>query len=303
MKARLSTLLAALLVTGCAAAGPASFDSPDSAAQALAEAIRTDSTDRLGEIFGADAADLVSSGDDVADRNMRARFLEAYDQGHRLDQDEPGIATIVIGPEDWPFPVPVVQDGEAWFFDAEAGRDEIINRRVGRNELHTIETCRALVDAQLEYAALSFEGKASGEYARRFRSGATAGQRDGLYWPTAEGEPPSPLGPLVAEAMEEGYFTAEGEAGGQPYHGYVYRLLESQGACAPGGAQDYLVDGRLLRGFAVLAFPVEYGNSGVMSFIVGANGIVYQADLGPETGELARAMQSYDPDARWTPCD
>jgi len=302
----LAVLGAAALAPGCVSARPEAFDSPDAAASALAVAIRDGSDARLLEIFGPEAEDLVSSGDEVADRNLRQSFLELYDQQHALEREEPWTATLVVGPDDWPFPLPLVQDDDGrWSFDVEAGREEIIDRRVGRNELATIETCRAVVDAQRDYAAMQWPGKPPGEYAQRFLSaaGPESGQRDGLYWPTAEGEPPSPLGELVADAQAEGYALAGERAGPQPLHGYLYRMLTAQGPAAPGGRASYLVGGRLTRGFAVVAYPVEYGNSGVMTFLVGANGIVYEADLGEDTARAAVAMTEYDPDARWSPCD
>jgi len=301
LKASLAIASGALLA-GCAATGGTRYPSPDAAVTALAQAVRSDSTATLGEIFGPQADELISSGDDVEDRNRRQRFLELYDQGHHLEQDESGTATLVVGPDDWPFPVPLVSEVGSWTFDTEAGLDEVINRRIGTNELFTIETCRAIVDAQREYAALGHDGQPAGAYARRFLSRDPPGH-DGLYWPTGPDEPPSPLGLLVADAQAEGYTIPSGEHAPQPFHGYLYRMLAAQGPNAPGGAADYTADGRMTRGFAVVAWPVEYGNSGVMSFLVGANGIVYQADLGDDTARVAGSMEVYDPDPRWTICD
>ena len=300
----LAALGAALAAAGCASS-QTRFDSPEAAATGAADAVRTDSVERLHEIFGPEASDLLSSGDEVADRNQREQFLAAYDERHAIERDAAGSATLVVGPNDWPFPVPLVRgDDGRWVFDTEAGLDEVVNRRVGRNELTTIETCRAIVDAQRDYAALSFDGKPEGEYARRFVSGAARdphGPRDGLYWPTAEGEPLSPLGESVAAAHSEGYRLPAAGSDPQPYHGYVYRMLEAQGPYAPGGRADYVVDGRMTRGFAVIAWPVDYGNSGIMTFLVGANGIVYETDLGEGTALTAADMTEYDPDPRWTP--
>lgn len=290
------------LLAGCAATSGARYPSPDAAIAALEQAVRTDSTATLQELFGPAADELISSGDDVEDRNQRQRFLELYDQGHHLEQDEDGFATLVIGTDDWPFPVPLVRDDGSWAFDTEAGLDEVVNRRIGRNELFTIETCRAIVDAQREYAALGHGGQPAGSYARHFLS-RDPQAHDGLYWPTAPGDPPSPLGALVAEAQAEGYVIPSGEHAPKPFHGYLYHMLEAQGPSAPGGAADYVVDGRMTRGFAVVAWPVEYGNSGVMTFVVGANGIVYEADLGDDTARIAGGMETYDPDPRWTLSD
>lgn len=297
----LAAPLVLLLAAGCASSA-ARYPTPDAAVAALAQAVRSDSTEQLVQLFGADAAELLSSGDDVADRNQRARFLELYQQGHHLAHEEPGSATLIIGPDDWPFPVPVVQERNgAWAFDSEAGLEEIVNRRIGRNELDTIETCRAIVDAQREYAALNLPGKPAGQYARRFLSqpgASAAGVRDALYWPTQPGEPPSPLGALVADAQAEGYSLPESGAT-RPYHGYVYRMLTAQGAFAPGGRRSYLVDERLTGGFAVVAYPVEYGNSGMMTFIVNANGFVYESDLGDDTARIAGTMTEFDPGPSW----
>jgi hypothetical protein len=294
---------ALLLAAGCASAPPRAFPSPEAAAEALAQAARADSEPELQAIFGGEAEDLVGTGDPVDDANVRARFVELYDEQHKLALQEGGArATLDIGPDAWPFPVPLVKGaGGQWSFDAEAGAEEIVNRRIGRNELATIETCRAICDAQREYAAMKLEGKLDGEYAQRILSSSPE-HRDGLFWPAAAGGPESPLGELVARAQDEGYARSEsGEA--QPYHGYFYRVLDAQGPNAPGGACSYLDGEHMTRGFAVLAWPAQYGSSGVMSFIVCANGLVYEADLGEKTAELAHAMKHYDPDERWTPCD
>jgi hypothetical protein len=301
LRPSLALALAPLLAAGCASP-PQSFPSPDAASKALADAARANSDEAFEKLFGGDTADLVGSGDPVEDTNMRARFAELYDSKHGLDgAPDAGRMTLMIGPDEWPFPMPIVRDEKGqWHFDAAAGAEEIIDRRVGRNELSTIESCRAVCDAQREYAALKLDGKLAGEYARRILS--TPGKHDGLFWPPAEGQPESPLGPLVAEAQAEGYTkSASGEP--QPYHGYFYRVLTAQGGSAPGGAADYVVDGHMTRGFALVAWPAEYGSSGVMSFIACANGIVFQADLGEDTDKIAKAMSAYDPDERWAPCD
>jgi len=195
-------------------------------------------------------------------------------------------------------PIPLVQNGAGWHFDTERGKDEILSRRIGRNELSTIEVCRAVVDAQLEYAAQDNSGRGAGEFAAKFVS--AVGKRDGLFWPAAAGQPESPLGPLVAEAAKEGYSRSGDPSRRQAYHGYYYRMLTAQGAGAPGGAKSYLVDGRLTGGFAVLAEPAAYGVSGVMSFVVARNGVVYQRDLGSDTARAAAAIKAFDPVDGWT---
>lgn len=300
---RLAPVALAALLAACASTPPQSWPSPDAAAKALADAARANSHEKLQALFGEDAADLVGSGDEVDDANTRARFVELYDSKHKLVIDPQGAsASLEIGPDGWPFPVPLVKDLRGrWAFDPEAGAQEIIDRRVGRNELSTIETCRAICDAQREYAAMALEGKVAGEYAQRFLS-SEAGKRDGLFWPSKDGAPESPLGELVAQAQEEGYSRAEhGEP--QPFHGYFYRMLTAQGPNAPGGEASYLADGRMTRGFALIAYPAEYGSSGVMSFLVCSNGIVYEADLGDDTDDIARDMEAYDPGEIWMPCE
>jgi len=304
---RLPTLALALapLLGACASPGPApqGFATPEAAAKALADAARANSEAQLLALVGAQDADLVGSGDPVEDANVRARFAELYDQKHTIDMDASGgRATIEVGPDQWPFPMPLVKDARGqWAFDAAAGAEEIIDRRVGRNELATIETCRAVCDAQREYRDLELADKGLGEYAQRFLCSAP-GKHDGLYWPAEPGQPVSPLGPLVADAQKEGYSKSK-DAQPQPFHGYFYRMLTAQGPYAPGGERSYLVDGHMTQGFALIAYPAEYGSSGVMSFLVNANGIVYQADLGDETAVIAGDMPAYDPDERWTPCE
>ena len=300
---RLAGLPLVALLAACASTPPQSHTSPDAAAKALADAARANSSEQLQLLFGDDAAELVGSGDAVDDANVRALFVELYDSRHKIVIDAAGnTATLEIGRDAWPFPVPLVKDLRGrWAFDTEAGAQEIIDRRVGRNELSTIETCRAICDAQREYAALQLEGKVAGEYAQRFLCSG-AGKHDGLYWPDAAGGVESPLGELVAQAQEEGY-TKSADDEPQPFHGYFYRMLSAQGPSAPGGEASYLADGRMTRGFAVIAYPAEYGSSGVMSFLVCANGIVYEADLGEDTADIARDVEAYDPDERWMPCE
>ena len=206
-----------------------------------------------------------------------------------------GTRTLIAGDDDWPFPIPLVNKGGQWQFNTEAGLDEILRRRIGRNELSVIQVSLAYVQAQNEYASLDPGGLGPHVYAQRIVS--RPGKKDGLYWPTAEGETPSPLGELAAKASAEGYKTGSAPI---PYHGYYYRILKSQGPGAPGGAYDYLVDGKMIGGFALLAFPAEYGNSGIMTFMVNQDGTVYQKDLGPKTTDLARTIELFAPDQTWT---
>jgi len=282
-----------------AAAKPAAkqktFDSAKDAAAALAAAVRASNADELFAVVGPDARSWVLSGDIVADRADWKRFLDAYDQKNAL-QATGDRAVLEVGNDAWPFPAPIVKgkDGK-WSFDANAGREEIINRRVGRNELDTMQTLLALVDAQREYAAADPDGNGFADYARRFRS--TAGKKDGLYWPDEPGKPQSPLGALAAEAAAEGYGKPAGKP--QAFHGYHYKLLTSQGKNAPGGAYNYLVKDKLLGGFGIVAYPANYGSSGVMTFMVNHEGVVYEKDLGAQTAAAASGMTRFDPDKTW----
>jgi hypothetical protein len=291
--------IGSVLAGGCTSA-PQKFDSPEQAADALVNAARAGSTDELKRLLGSDAKDVVSSGDEIADRQALERFVQWYDQKHQLVPAGDRGVTMVIGNEDWPLPIPIVRGdrGGKWYFDAEAGREELINRRIGRNELDAIEVCLAVVDAQREYVRLDPQGAGVPLYAAKIAS--SPGKKDGLYWPTRDGEPPSPLGELVAAATSEGY-TPRGpdDVGPRPYHGYLYRPLTSQSAAARGGKFDYFVNGKLIGGFGVVAFPAEYGNSGIMTFIVNHDGVVYQRDLGDDTDATGRAMTEFDPGPGW----
>lgn len=298
---KVSVLAAALFIAqGCAASRPADYPSPEAAADALVVALRSDDPALLKKVLGSDSADLISSGDDVSDRNSIEKFLHAYDERHQLTQTSADSVTIEVGKDGWPLPIPIVRDSDSdkWWFDAEAGRDEVLNRRIGRNELDVIQVCHAIIDAQRDYAALDPNGDGVAEYAAKFIS--DAGNRNGLYFPTKEGEPPSPLGALVASAVEEGYGgTRNAPPDRTPYHGYCYHMLTAQGPHAEGGALDYRIQGRMIGGFAAVAYPAEYGDSGIMTFIVNHRGVVYQKDLGEDTGRLARAMTTFDPGEGW----
>nr|MBL8412356.1 DUF2950 domain-containing protein [Dechloromonas sp.] len=268
------------------------FAAPEEAARALADALRNHDHPAILAVVGAGAGRWLFSGDPVADRAEGEKFLAAYDRQHAVKPLADDRAQLLVGDDDWPFPAPLVRKGNGWVFDTAAGKEEITNRRIGRNELDTIQTLLAIVDAQREYAASDPDGNGLPDYARRFQ--AQEGKRDGLYWPTAGGEKPSPLGPLIAQATREGYSKAD--AG---YHGYRYRILTGQGPAAPGGKYDYLVGDKLLGGFAILAYPVKYGVSGIMSFMVSHDGTVYEKSLGKQTATKAERITRFDPDASW----
>jgi hypothetical protein len=272
-----------------------SYKTPDAAADALANAARTGDRAALIKVLGPDGADIASSGDPVADSDLRKKFVETYDAKHQVKMDGDAKATLIIGPEDFPVPIPLVRKGDAWQFDTAAGRQEILARRIGRNELDAIQSSLAYVDAQNDYAAKDRTGAGSGVYAQRIVS--SAGKKDGLYWPASAGGDESPLGELIAEATRQGYKAGEGRT---PYHGYYFKILTRQGPDAHGGALDYVVNGKMIGGFALVAYPAEYRNSGVMTFIVNHDGVVYQKDLGPRTAELAERMTSFNPDQTWT---
>jgi hypothetical protein len=285
-----------LLAPGCAS--QATFDSADKAVDSLVAAVRAPDDAQLKSVLGSQADEIISSGDPVADQNHRAEFLKAYEEKHQLVAGAEGTMTLVIGKADWPLPIPLVQEGGKWRFDTDAGTEEILNRRIGQNELAAIQTCLAILDAQREYVSRDRSANGLREYADRFIS--DPGSKNGLFWPTTANEPPSPLGPLAAAAAEEGYkHRASPAATPQPYHGYLFRILTSQGASAPGGAMDYMVGGKLIGGFAAVAWPAEYGNSGVMTFLMNHDGTVYQCDLGDDTAKTAEAMNAYDPAPEW----
>lgn len=279
-----------------AAAQQKSFASAEEAVKAAIAAARGNNDKEMLAIFGANAKELLFSGDPVADKQRRERFLAAYDEKNRLDsKGEERI--LVIGKQDWPFPIPVVKKGEGWVFDTEKGKEEILNRRIGDNELFTIQALLAVVDAQREYALKDRDKNGLLEYAQKFVS--DPGKRNGLYWETKAGEPQSPLGPIMSQAQGQGY-QMKPSSTPVPYHGYYYRILTGQGKDAAGGAYSYLVKGKLIGGFAVVAYPAEYGNSGVMTFIVNHDGRVYQQNLGANTATVARNIKEYNPDKSWS---
>jgi Protein of unknown function (DUF2950) len=274
---------------------PRRFASAEEALQAFVAALRAGETKALVGILGSEGRALVQSGDPVVDRQSQERFLAAYDAASRLEAS--GDTTVIhVGTDDWSFPIPLVKVGEGWRFDPRQGREEIVARRIGRNEIYTMQTCLAYVDAQREYYAEDHDGDGLLEYAQHFAS--LPGKRDGLYWPTKAGEPPSPLGDLVVRARAEGY-RRDQSGGPTPFYGYLYRILTAQGPGAEGGEYDYIVRGHMLAGFALVAFPAQYGVSGVMTFIVNHDGVVYQKDLGPGTRAAALAMRKFNPDGTW----
>jgi len=293
--ASLVFLSAALLCWSEPSVAQGRFKTPEAAIDALVAAAKARGTKALVGVLGPQGKAVVSSGDPVADANIREKFISAYDAKHAIEREGDGTQTLIIGADDFPFPIPLVNKSGEWQFDTAAGLDEILRRRIGRNELAAIQVSLAYVEAQNEYASLDPGGLGPHVYAQRIVS--RPGKKDGLYWPTAEGETPSPLGELAAQAAAEGY---KARAKPIPYHGYYYRILKRQGPTAPGGAYDYVANGKMIGGFALLAFPAEYGNSGIMTFMVNQDGTVYQKDLGPKTAELARKIESFSPDQNWT---
>jgi hypothetical protein len=295
---RLTTLvlIASLAALTACTQKPQNFDTPEAAVQALVEAAKADDDRALLGVLGKAGKPIIDSGDPVADKNGRASFVAAYTAANSLDTTTADAVTLEVGPDKWPFPVPIVKRDGAWHFDSEAGAEEIINRRVGENELDTIQSCLAYVDAQREYYMRNPENDPFLHYAGRLIS--NEGKKDGLYWPATGSEEQSPLGEEFAVARAEGYLK-EGTMKGEPFHGYIYRLLTRQGPNAQGGAYEYLVDGKLLGGFAAVAFPAEYGNSGVMTFIVNHDGVVFSKDLGADTAKLAMAMEEFNPGPDW----
>jgi hypothetical protein len=291
-------LYAALLGWSAPALAQEQFGTPEEAAGALVGAAKSGDAKAIVAVLGPEGQAIASSGDPVADQNTREKFVAAYDAKHAIEPEGDGTQTLIIGDDNWPFPIPLINNGGKWQFDTKQGLDEILSRRIGKNELSVIEVAQAYVQAQNEYAALDPAGLGRGVYAQRIVS--RPGKKDGLYWPTAAGEPPSPLGEFAAQASAEGYKAGKAPI---PFHGYYYRILTRQGAGAPGGAYDYLVNGKMRGGFALVAFPAEYGNSGIMTFMVNHDGSVFEKDLGPKTAKLAHRIDSFSPDQTWTKVD
>jgi hypothetical protein len=272
------------------------FATPEELFQALVDAVKAGDSKMLAALLGPKGDALVHSGDAVADKQRGDKFAADYAAKHSVTKDGDAKAMLVVGNDDWPMPIPAVKGAKGWTLDTAAGSRELLARRIGANELAAIEVVRAVVDAQLDYAGADRDANGVRDYARKFLS--SPGKKDGLYWPTKEGEQPSPLGPLIVQAAGEGY---KGKAGSPApaYHGYYYRILTAQGKDAKGGALNYVVQGRMIGGFAVVAYPAQYGNSGIMTFIANYDGKVYQKDLGDKTTEVAKAMKAYNPDSSW----
>jgi hypothetical protein len=288
-------ILAVPLHSYAAPAKQKTFASAEEAVKALIDAAKAGNQEELMAIFGPAAKDVLSSGDAVEDRTVRERFVRAYESKNALVQDGDARAVLQIGPHDWPFPIPIVKKNQQWSFDTKKGKEELNNRRIGRNELSTIQTSLAYVDAQREYAAKDRDTDGLFEYAQKFVS--TPGTKDGLYWEAKPGDEESPFGDLFARATREGYKKTDNKP--TPYHGYYFKILKAQGKNAPGGAYDYVVKGRMIGGFGMVAYPANYGVSGVMTFVVNHDGIVYEKNLGKDTAKIAQAMKLFNPDKTW----
>ena len=301
--ANLSKLAAVtILLTACLPAssiaqqpGQKTFATAEDASNALVTSAQSNDLKALIEILGPDGKQIVSSGDEAEDAQNRANFVQKYQEMHRLVKEPDGTTTLYIGAENWPTPIPLVNNGTAWYFDTDAGTQEILFRRIGENEMSTIKVCEELVAAEKEYHSAQH-----GEYAQKIFS--DKGQHDGLYWKAADGESESPVGPLLASAVAEGF--AKGREGAPiPFRGYYFHALTRQGKNAPGGAKSYIVNGKMTEGFAFVAYPAEYGSSGVMTFIVNEDGVIYQKDLGKNTGVFAKALKEYNPNSSWQKAD
>ncbi len=273
-------------------AGQKTFPTAIAASQALVDAVKSNDESTMLQVLGPDGKEIISSGDEVEDSQNRSTFVMRYQEMHRLMKEPNGTTTLYVGSSNWPLPIPLVNKGGTWYFDSTTAKMEILYRRVGRNEISTIRTAQELVAAEREYAASH-----NGEYAQKILS--DPGQQNGLYWKVDNGQPQSPIGPLVASAVAEGYTDKKEGAAATPYRGYLYGVLTQQGSRAPGGAKSYIVDGKMTGGFAFIAFPAEYKSSGVMTFIICQDGVVFRKDLGPNTQKIAKAMKSFNPDSSW----
>ncbi|MCT7318696.1 DUF2950 domain-containing protein [Ralstonia sp. CHL-2022] len=301
---RLAVRLA--MLAACANAVPSwadkpaqqTFSSPETAAEALASAWRSGNTDTLLALFGPAGAKLVKSGDPIGEQIARSKLASVYDEAHQIERSADDHAVILLGKDEWPYPIPLAMRGTRWRFDTKAGAQQIIDRRVGHHEAHAIRVCRAYVEAQLAYGASHRTVDGRAEFAQRLDS--STGKHDGLFWVPSAGDEESPLGPLIALADARHQATS-GAGKAIPFHGYLFRILTRQGKHAPGGARGYVDGGQMTGGFALVAFPATFGASGVMTFIVNQDGVVYQRNLGPHTAEIARHMRTYDPDENWSP--
>lgn len=301
-KSALAIVFAGTLLSAPAQASDAQkFETPEAAVEALLEKLKAKDRDGIVAIFGNGSEDILFTGEDVVDRQTWTDFYRAASAARRVARDVDGEATLYIGEDQWPMPIPLVESDGGWSFDSEAGREEILIRRIGRNEIEVMGLAREYAKAQKEYRQTDHDNDGVLEFAQFFISGD--GARDGLYWPSDGGADASPFGPLVALAAAEGYVVDGRPAEPSPFNGYFYRILPGQGENAPGGAYDYVIGGNMVAGHAMLAFPADYGNTGVMSFLVSENGIVLEADLGEDTAELTAQIDTFDPDERWTPAD
>ncbi|MGA7913726.1 MAG: DUF2950 domain-containing protein [Candidatus Acidiferrales bacterium] len=281
-----------------ALSGQKTFASPTEAVQSLVEAAKSGDPAQLVPLLGSQATDIISSGDLGAAKQVLANFVKAYGEKHSLSVEAQGYEFLQVGHGDWPFPFPIVRDGKVWYFDIDRGNEEILDRRIGRNELGAIAVCEGYVQSQVDYGSKGRDGNPSGIYAQLFQS--NPGKQDGLYWPVSKGEPESPMGPFVAKAAAAER-SKQPDGTPAPYYGYVYRILTEQGPDATGGAKSYLVDGKLTGGFALIAYPAQYHSTGVMTFMVNQDGVVYQQDLGDHTSDLASKITAYNPDSSWQP--
>ncbi len=281
-------------------AGQETFPSAAEATQALIAALKGADQASLLKVLGSNAMSIVSSGDDAEDKSNRDQFVQKYLQMHRLVMEPDGSTTLYIGAENWPTPIPLVRQGDSWYFDTAAGKQEILYRRIGKNELATIQVCSALVDAEKEYYGQPHDGDSNPQYAQKFLS--DPGKHNGLYWETSAGEAASPIGPLLASAAIDDHRDAADQKP-QPFQGYYFRILKAEGTRAHGSERSFIVDGKMTRGFAFLAYPAEYRSSGVMTFIVDQDGIVYEKDLGPKTAQIAKTLTRYDRDGSWRKAD
>jgi hypothetical protein len=293
----LLSLIIALTACNKSESSTKTFASAEDAGNALLQAAKAGDQSAVLVIFGPTSKELIYSGDAVQDKAVTDAFVSAYEQMHRWRKMPDGGQILLVGADNFPFPIPLKKNDKGqWFFDTAAGKDEILARRVGRNELAIIDVCLAMADAQAEYYSQARDGGSAKQYALKFIS--DTGKQNGLYWDSPEGQPKSPLGPMVAFATDEGYSVKPNARA--PFHGYNFRMLKKQGSHTPGGAKDYVVDGKMVNGFAFVAYPAEYGNSGVMTFMINQDGVLLQKDLGKTTTEIATAMDAFDPDNTWT---
>lgn len=297
-----ATAITLLWPVGALPAATQNFPTAEAAAGALVESVRSGNTNNMVRILGPAAAKLVNSGDAVQDANAGAGFVKDYDAKHALAPLGDNLVQLVVGTEDWPLPIPIVKQGGGWHFDSAAGAQELVNRRIGRNELLSIRTLLSFGGAEQDYFDRQKESTGTGTYAQRILS--SDGETDGLYWPAADGAASSPLGPLVDQAQDEGYPDEMAPDGKPvPYHGYYFRVLKAQGDSATGGARDYMQGASMTGGFAFVAWPAQYGSSGIMSFALGPDDVVFQKDLGPDTAKLVTSINRFDPDLSWARVD